>query len=144
MSRGLGKNQCLLLTALRAIEAEHGAGELWSVSYIVERAYRLSEELQGIEKRREEAFQAHQQRIRQMAEEGDGRARMMLALDRSLSLSGRYRGRRREREWPHWVENRINPSRTLGQLESRGLVERYGGPGGSWAGLTSDGRNIPL
>lgn len=144
MSRGLGKNQRLLLCAMRAIETEHGEGEFWSVAYIVERAFELSEELQGLEKRRNEAFEAQQHRIRQLADEGDGTAKTLLALDRSLSFSGRYRGRRRERDWPHWVENRINPSRTLAQLASRGLVVRSGGPGGSWVGLTSDGRNIPL
>lgn len=141
MSRGLGNKQRLILAALRSIEAEHGAGDLWAVSFIVHRAYEISEEMRGIERRREQAYVANNMRIQKMADEGDDNAKMYLRLTKQAATMYRRNwsdgGRPRSRDWPEWIEKHLNPSRTLKQLEQRGLVAREPG----FAGLTDEGRS---
>lgn len=142
MSRGLGKLQRLMLGALKAIEAERGSrcDNLWAVSYIVEKAFELSAELQDIERQRIEAHKAHTERIKAMSLNGNQLAMEYLKLDRLLP--GRSYSGRKERECPGWVETHLNTSRVLALLERRGLVTRQGGRGASFVALTDAGRSI--
>ena len=142
MSRGLGTAQRLMLRALAALEAEyaHHRGEFY-VWVIVDRAYALSPDMQGRQQDRIEAHAARDAAIRKMADEGDDKARLYLALGRSLRR-GRP-GPRTRRTTPVWLtEGRFNPSRVLASLHGRGLVTRTAIKGGGSAGLTDTGRLI--
>ena len=142
MSRGLGTGQRLMLLALAALEVEHDhhRGEFY-VWVIVDRAYAISPDLQQRHQAWIAAHAARDAAIRKMADEGDDKARLYLALGRSLR-----RGRpapRTRRTTPFWLtESRFNPSRVLASLHGRGLVTRTAIKGGGSAGLTEAGRQM--
>ncbi|TXN15145.1 hypothetical protein FV219_02460 [Methylobacterium sp. WL122] len=131
-----------MLCGLASLEAEyaHHHGEFY-VWVIVDRAYALSPDMQGRQQNRIEAHAAREAATRRLAEEGDDRARLYLALSRSL-----WRGRpgpRTRCTTPFWLtEGRFNPSRVLASLETRGLVRRTAIKGGGSAGLTDAGRQM--
>ena len=143
MSRGLGSKQRLLLDAIRSIEQEDGAGPIagrhWRISYILERAYSLSSELQDIERHRADAIAADKARIAKLASEGDEKAKLFLSLTRALAKGPRWEvGERFKRQSPEWIEYYLNPSRTLALLAKRGLITRIHGG----AALTDAGREM--
>jgi hypothetical protein len=134
MSRGLGKHQLLILTALRSLESQHGEGRFY-VSAVLKEAYTLSEELQGLKADRDRQRAEFRQRLKQEADDGDERASMMLILAASIESFRSRRGRKQEWTNRGFVEN-MNPSRVFSLLVRRGLVKRKWGV----VGLTAAGR----
>lgn len=129
MSRGLGSKQILFLKAIRSIE-QTDRDSFWRISAVMEQAFALSTELQEIERRRNEAAAASDARIKQLALEGDQRAKLLMSLTRALGVHRRWdvgEHHDRKRRAPEWLEHHLNPSRTLALLERRGLVARITG-----------------
>ncbi|TGS46029.1 MULTISPECIES: hypothetical protein [unclassified Mesorhizobium] len=131
MSRGLGIKQLLFLKAIHSIEKEAAdTSSYWRISAVLEQAYALSPELQEMQKRLDQAMAARDAKTRQMAIDGDPKAKLLMSLTRQLAVRRRWdvgEHHDRKRRCPEWLEHHLNPSRTLALLERRGLVTRVNG-----------------
>ena len=121
MSRGLGKRQNALLTALCSL-GDAGEGHWWKLAAIVNRYYGQSPDI--IE---------HEAEIDRRVN-ADPDLRLARASVQLLLAGAR---RYRSRKVPVWFDDDLNPSRTIAALVRRGLVERYGKQ--SWYRLTRAG-----
>lgn len=138
MSRGLGRSQTLILSAVASLDAEYSDGQFY-VWAIVDRAYALSPEMQERKAEQNARSAANHARIQALADVGDEQAKLYLGLTRSLGRTRRGPRRRRTSPW-RITETAFNPSRVLAALERRGLVVRSPVKGGGSAGLTDQGR----
>lgn len=141
MSRGLGRSQTLILSALASLEVEYRKGGEFYVWVVVDRVYALSPEMQERKAVQEERSAAEHARIQAMADAGDDRAKLYLGLTRSLRRTRRAPRRRRTSPW-NITETAFNPSRVIAALERRGLVARNAVQGGGSVKLTDQGRQI--
>lgn len=146
MSRGLGKQQLVVLRALCSLERDHGAGWYY-VHDVLNRAWDADwrAPYEQMEQRRAEADRERRARDKAAAAGGDLRALEAVDRQRHIDRIGRIlSGRRVKTGTPTVRRGRddANLSRVLALLRRRGLVERYAVAGrGAMVKLTEGGRS---
>ena len=141
MTGRLGPNQWLILSALAALEAKHGASD-FIVEKVLDRVwhenFNLANECGGETELRSDLIR------RAAGGEKDAAKALKISADSDLRVIVRHRAAKRQRVMRPWARalERMNPSRCFRSLEQNGLIERSRNGRSQVVRLTDEGRRV--